>query len=453
MSYFPRSRAELESAGVTTLFGAYVDIHGVPKSKAVPVDHFDHYLAGSELYTTGALEGLGGLGPNEDECVGRPDLDTLTVLPWDRRYAIAAADLEFGGKPHDHDCRAVLKRQVRAAAEQGCVMHMGVEPEVYVLRESGGDWVPFVGEDRVNRPTRGYDLETTMLADAFLEPMVRYMNELGWDVYSFDHEGGDGQYEFDFAYTDALAMADRMVLFRLMAKHVARSLGCIVTFMPKPWSDAFGSGAHLNVSLADAGTGRNRFDAAGAQGARHGRGYTETAYRFTAGVLRHAGAITAIACPTTNSYKRMEPYGRMREMSWAPVYRAYGHNNRTLIARLPMNRRCLEVRQADSACNFYLAAAMVLASGLAGVREALDPGDPVEYNTYDYDDRELRERGVERLPRTLGQALDELEADPLAREVLGDALHATFLEYKRAEWREYCLEVTQWERDRYLRLW
>ena len=453
MTHPPRSRAELESAGVTTLFGAYVDLHGVPKSKAVPVRHFDHYLAGSELYTVGALEGLGRLGPNEDECVGKPDLDTLTVLPWDRRYAIAAADLEFGGRPYDHDSRAVLKRQVRAAAEQGWVAKVGVEPEVYVLRESGGDWHPFVSEDTANRPTRGYDLETTMLADAFLEPMVRYMNELGWDVYSFDHEGGDGQYEFDFAYTDALAMADRMVLFRLMAKHVARSLGCIVTFMPKPWSDAFGSGAHLNVSLADAGTGRNLFEADGAQGTRHGRGYTETAYRFTAGVLRHSGAITAIACPTTNSYKRMEPYGRMREMSWAPVYRAYGHNNRTLIARLPMNRRCLEVRQADSACNFYLATAMVLAAGLAGIRDALDPGDPVEYNTYDHDDRELRRRGVERLPLTLGQALDELEADPLAREVLGDALHATFLEYKRAEWREYCLEVTQWERDKYLRLW
>ena len=113
-------------------------------------------------------------------------------------------------------------------------MNMGVEPEMYVLRREGDDWVPWIAEDRANVPTRGYDLETTMLADAFLEPMVGYINELGWDVYSFDHEGGDGQYEFDFGYTDALAMADRMVIFRLMAKHVARSLGCIASFMPKP---------------------------------------------------------------------------------------------------------------------------------------------------------------------------------------------------------------------------
>ncbi len=453
MKPFPRTREELEAAGVTTLFGAYVDIHGVPKSKAVPIEHYEDYLAGSELYTVGALEGMGELGPNEDECVGVPDLDSLTVLPWDTRYAVAAADLEFHGKPYDHDSRAVLKRQIAAAAKQGYVMNMGVEPEVYVLREVEGDWVPFVSDDTVNLPTRGYDLEATIQADEFLVPMVDYINQLGWDVYSFDHEGGDGQYEFDFNYTDALAMADRMIIFRLMAKQVARTLGCIATFMPKPWSDTFGSGAHLNVSLADIPTGTNLFEAQDVASSREQHGYTELAYQFTAGVLAHSGAITAIACPTTNSYKRMEPYGRMREMSWAPVYRAYGHNNRTLIARLPMNRRCLEVRQADSACNFYLATAMVLAAGLEGIEQKMDPGEAVEYSTYDFTDAELKEKGVERVPRTLGQALEELEADALAREVLGDAFHTTFLKYKRKEWLEYCLDVTPWERDKYLRLW
>lgn len=449
----PRTREQLETAGVTTLFGAYVDIHGVPKSKAVPIGHYEDYLAGSELYTVGALEGMGELGPNEDECVGLPDLDSLTVLPWDTRYAVAAADLEFHGKPYSHDSRAVLKRQIAAAAAQGYVMNMGVEPEVYVLREVDGDWVPFVSDDTVNLPTRGYDLEATIQADEFLVPMVDYINQLGWDVYSFDHEGGDGQYEFDFNYTDSLAMADRMIIFRLMAKQVARSLGCIATFMPKPRSDSFGSGAHLNVSLADIDSGTNLFEALEIADSREQHGYTELAYQFTAGVLAHSGAITAIACPTTNSYKRMEPYGRMREMSWAPVYRAYGHNNRTLIARLPMNRRCLEVRQVDSACNFYLATAMVLAAGLEGIERKMDPGDAVEYSTYDFTDVELKKKGVERVPRTLGQALEELEADGLAKAVLGDAFHATFLKYKRKEWLDYCLDVTPWEQDKYLRLW
>jgi len=446
-------KQELIDAGVEYVFGAYVDIHGVPKSKAVPTEHLEDMLAGSELYTVGALEGMGELGPNEDECVSIPDPSAFVVLPWDTRYAIAPAELYFKEQRYDHDSRWILQQQIETAEKQGFVMNMGVEPEVYVLRQDEGQWQPFVREDRENLPTRGYDLETTMLADSFLAPMVKHMNALQWDVYSFDHEGGDGQYEFDFRYTDAMGMADRMIIFRLMAKHVARSIHCIASFMPKPWSDAFGSGAHMNVSLADKETGQNLFEANDKDNTPGGHGYTEMAYQFTAGVLKHAGAITAVVCPTVNSYKRLEPYGRMREMSWAPVYQAYGHNNRTLVARLPMNRYCLEVRQADSACNFYLGTAMVLAAGMEGIREKLDPGEPVDFNTYDMDDHELAKSGIHRLPQTFSVALEQFENDSLAKQVFGDAFHSTYLKYKRAEWRAYNLEVSPWERDQYLQLW
>lgn len=446
-------KRELMAAGVEYVYGAYVDIHGVAKSKCVPVAHFADYAEGSELYTVGALEGMGALGPNEDECAGIPDLASLTVLPWDKRIAVACADLTFHGAPYSHDSRAVLKRQVAAARAMGLAPMMGVEPEVYVLREVEGRLEPFIADDALNLPTRGYDLESTIQADAFLTPMVKYINALGWDVYSFDHEGGDGQYEFDFGYTDAVAMADRMLIFRLMAKHVARTLGCFATFMPKPWPEAFGSGAHLNVSLRDE-HGGNAFAASPRPVGGRGTGYTDLAYHFTAGVLRHSGALTAVVCPTVNSYKRLEPYGAMREMSWAPVYRAYGHNNRTLMCRLPMNRRCVEIRHADAGCNFYLAAALTFAAGLAGIREKLDPGEAVEFNTYEpKNETRLEELGVERLPRTLEAALAEFRDDDLARETFGPEFHKTFLEYKEAEWNAFCLAVTDWERARYLRLW
>jgi glutamine synthetase len=443
----------LKDQGVKYFFGAYVDGLGVPKSKCVPIDHLDDALAGSELYTVGALEAMGPLGPNEDECAGIPDLTTTTVLPWDRRYAIAAADLQLYGKPYSHCSRTVLKRQLAAAAELGYRVNMGIEPEVYVLRQVEGRWQPFVAEDLRNKPTRGYDIETTMLADPFLEPMVGYINELGWDVYSFDHEGGAGQYEFDFGYTEALAMADRMMIFRLMAKHVARSIGCIATFMPKPWSDAFGSGAHFNISLADLKTGVNAFEAGKGEKSRDGRGYAEIAYHFTAGVLAHAEAITAVVCPTVNSYKRLNPRGFMNEMSWAPVYRAYGQNNRTLMCRLPVNRRCLELRNSDSAVNFYLGAALTIAAGLDGIRRRLDPGPSVDFNTYDVSEDELESRGIRRLPRTLGEAIEVFAASDLAKETFGAEFHATYAKYKRAEWREYCLVVGEWERERYLHIW
>jgi len=146
-----------------------------------------------------------------------PDLDEVTVLPWDGRYAVAPANLYFHGEPYSHDFRRILQNQTDAAAAMGFRMNMGVEPELYVLRDTADGVKPWVPEDMHNAPTRGYDLETTVLADAFLEPMVGYINELGWDVYSFDHEGGDGQYEFDFGYTNALQMADRMLVFPVEA--------------------------------------------------------------------------------------------------------------------------------------------------------------------------------------------------------------------------------------------
>ena len=450
-------KQQLTDQGVQVLFGAYTDVHGVPKSKAVPIAHLEDYARGSELYTVGALEGMGELGPNEDECVGIPDVEAITVLPWDRRYAIAPANLFLHGKPYSHDFRRLLQDQLAAADEMGFTVNMGVEPELYVLRPSGDDFVPWISEDAANLPTRGYDLETTIMADAFLEPMVSYINELGWDCYSFDHEGGDGQYEFDFGYTDALAMADRMIIFRLMAKHVARSLGCIASFMPKPSQTAFGSGAHLNISLADKETGRNVFERRPATENNEliavEEGYDEIAYQFTAGILEHAGAITALVAPTVNSYKRLLPRGLMNEISWAPVFRGFGYNNRTLMLRLPVNRRCVEVRVCDSAANLYLGTALVIAAGLDGIRRNLKPGDPVNVDTYKFTESDLATNGIHRLPSTLGEAIEEFAASDFARSILGEEVHASYLALKRSEWLEYNTVVSEWERNRYLQLW
>jgi glutamine synthetase len=448
---YQKLRKDFEAAGVEVLLGAYVDIHGVPKSKAVPIDKFQQWAEGSELYTVGAMEGMGPLGPNEDECVSIPDVEAITQLPWDRRYAIAPADLYFHDKPYSHDSRFLLKRQVERAAAMGYTVNVGIEPEVYVLRSTDHGIVPFVAEDLENKPTDGYDLEATIMAEPFLEPMVRYINELGWGVYSFDHEGGDGQYEFDFSYTDALGMADRMIIFRLMAKAVARSLGCFASFMPKPWSAAFGSGAHINISIADRATGANLFEGPSELG--HVPGYSDLALAFTGGVLAHGDALSAVLCPTVNSYKRLLPRGLMNEISWAPVHRAYGSNNRTLMCRLPMNRKCLEIRTADSASNLYQAIAASIAAGLEGVSVGLDPGPPVNVDTYSTSAEELVAMGSSRLPANLGEALDAFAADSLMEDTFGKEFHSDYESYKRAEWDEYNTVVAEWEIKKYLKLW
>lgn len=437
-------RDDLAVRGVEFVFGYYVDIHGVPKSKCVPVASLPSMANGSELYTVGALEGMGELGPHEDECAGFPDLDRLVVLPWKPNVALAPTQLRLEGDLYPQDSRNLLLRQVRKAAERGLVANVGIEPEFYVLRETPEGWRPLVPQDQLSIPTRGYDLEATMLAEPFLGPMARHMHALGWGLYSFDHEGGDGQYEFNFNYADALTMADRMVVFRLMAKHCAREVGCIASFMPKPFHDDFGSASHINISIADAATGRNLF-ASEADGS-----YSELSRHFTAGVLAHAGAITAVTCPLVNSYKRFTPKGYMDEISWAPVFRAWGDNNRTLMCRMPVNRRCLEVRTADAAVNYYLGIGMVLAAGLEGIERRLDPGAPINSDMYKMTPEQLAPYGDIALPRTLDDALDQFAADPLARETFGEAFHATYLAYKRREAHEFRSVVTDYERGKYL---
>lgn len=436
-------RDELAGAGVKYVFGWYTDIHGVPKSKCVPIGSLPSMAQGSELYTVGALEGMGDLGPHEDECAGYPELDNITVLPWNPSFALAPTRLHLNGVPYDQDSRNVLVRQVEAAEAMGLRANVGIEPEFYVVREAdGGGWEPLVPGDRLNGPTRGYDLEATILAESFLDPMVQHMNSLGWGVYSFDHEGGDGQYEFNFDYTDALTMADRMVLFRLMAKHVAREVGCVATFMPKPFQDDFGSASHINISLADLDSGENVFALGDGTSS-----YSDVARHFVAGVLAHSGAISAVVSPTVNSYKRFTSKGFMDEISWAPIYRAWGENNRTLMCRMPVNRHCLEVRTADASVNYHLGIAMVLAAGLDGVRHKMDAGAPLNTDTYQMTPAALAEQGVRTLPGTLDEALDEFENDDLARDVFGADFHATFVAYKRAESHEYRSVVTDYETD------
>jgi glutamine synthetase len=258
-------------------------------------------------------------------------------------------------------------------------------------------------------------------------------------------------------------MADRMLIFRLMAKHVARSLGCFASFMPKPFQEGFGSGAHLNVSLADTRTGRNVFDgghggavepgATDLVAAPRDAAYGQVAYQFTAGVLSHGAALMAVLSPTVNSYKRLMPRGLMQEISWAPVFQAWGYNNRTLMCRLPINRRCLEVRTADSAVNFYLATALVLAAGLDGVKRELKAPDPVNSDTYKMSEAELAALGVRRLPWTLGEAVAAFEESEFMQKVLGTELHSCYAQLKREEWQEYNTVVSAWELTKYLRLW
>lgn len=432
-------QSALDAAGTQFCFATYVDIHGVPKAKANPVSALEKMAIGSELFTVGAMEGMGLIGPHEDECAAVPDLDSMLLCPWDRRFAYFFGDLYYHGAPYVNDSRAILKRQIDRAEKLGFKMNLGMETEFYVLfidPENGGRRI--LQRDKYTGTCPAYDVHLTMGAIEFLEPMSRYMNELGWGLYSMDQEGGHSQFEFDFNYADALTMSDRFVFMRLMAKNVAEKIGATATFVPKPFADDFRSADHFNMSLASVETGENAFTPGESDSfaPKYGCEMSDLAYHFAAGILKHAPAITAVTSPTYNSYQGLIAQGDMPDISWAPVLMTWGYNNRSAMLRFPPNRWCVENRTPDIACNPYLAAAVQLAAGLDGIEQKLDPGAPLNTNCYDLSRSQLKDAGIQLLPRTLLHALEAFEADPLIDRVFGEEFKKIYFKQKMREWEE-----------------
>jgi glutamine synthetase len=437
---------ELSDKGVKYCIGAYVDIHGVPKAKVVPIAHLSQMAAGSERYTGYALDGL-GQAPNDDEITSVPDLDRAVQLPWEPKIAWMPADNYFKSEPYPLNTRVALKNQLAAAAAMGFGMNLGIECEVFLLRQNAdGSLAVPDADDKLAKPC--YDVRGFTNNFAWLDQMATAMNGLGWDLYSFDHEDAHGQFEFDFNYADALTSCDRLIFFRYMAKHYAKEQGLLATMMPKPFADKTGNGAHFNMSLYDLRVGNNLFACKPGDDPR-GIGLSELGYQFIAGILRHGRALCAAFAPTVNSYKRLVRRGAMSYFSWAPVFNSYGSNNRTNSVRVPAGGGRCESRNADGAVNPYLAAALVLAAGLEGIREGLDPGEPNDDNLYNITEEERRARGIEFLPQTLQEAIAAFAADPLTERVLGRELRDEFIRYKSEEWEAYHLSISRWEVERY----
>ena len=453
-------KQRLVDKGVAYCLSSYVDIHGIPKGKVVPIAHFERMMRGSELFTGAALDGL-GQGPHDDELALHPDPDAVTVLPWRPNVAWAPGNLKYHDEPWHMCSRTVLGNQVARARKMGLRFNLGIECEVFLVQREGDRVQPVNPFDVL--PKAAYDVIGVLEDLHWLDQAVGYMDEMGWEVHSFDHEDANGQFEFDFAYADALTMADRFVLWRLMIKEIARQHGCEATYMPKPYDDRTGSGAHLNMSIESVDTGANLFQDRDDQ---RGRGLSELAYQFLAGVLQHAPAVVATTCPTVNSYKRLVKTGSMTGYTWAPIFISYGGNNRTHMLRVPMVRpeiedetghdgvylssTRIECRAADPSMNPYLAAAMMLGAGLDGIERGLDPGDPIDVNMYELSDEELAEKGVAQLPRTLLEAVDAFAGDDLAADVMGKELAGSFIDIKSAEWWEFHNRISKWELDEYL---
>ncbi len=442
-------RETMAQDGIEFLLAQFIDLHGSAKVKMVPVENFDDAIDVGAGFAGAAVWGV-GQGPHSHDMLARIDLDSYTPLPWLPNTARFAADLYVDDESYPYCPRTNLKRVLSAARERGYVFNVGMEPEHFlVTRGADGKIAPWDPDkvDSLAKPC--YDFRSMAPAMEYLQELTRSLNDLGWGVYQTDHEDGNGQYEVNFAYQDALTTADRITFFKMATSQIAKKYGAIATHMPKPFSNRTGSGLHIHFHLADATTGACLFDDADD---KRGLGCSQLGYHFVGGVLRHARALCAVTSPTVNCYKRLQLgsglYSSRSGFTWTPAFITYGDNNRTQMIRTAGPGH-FEDRTVSAGCNPYLALAAYVAAGLDGIENKIDPGDPNLGNMYERPLNEVLESGTGILPQSLWEAVQELREDEVIRSALG-VIADEFIELKTKEWETYDRQVTQWEIDEYL---
>jgi glutamine synthetase len=423
----------------------FTDILGIVKAVTIPIHRMEDSVKHGTWFDGSSIEGFTRIAESDQYLM--PDMATFAEIPWQpgagpRGTARVICDV-FGprGEPFAGDPRFVLRRQVERARKLGFIVNMGPELEFFLFRRDEAGKVTPLPHDLA-----GYFDFSTDLAQEVRQDMVDALEAFGIMVEAAHHEVAAGQHEIDFEYSDALRTADNALTFKFALKAIAQQHGLYATFMPKPIFGINGSGMHTHQSLFSIEKGRNAFADPDDK-----YGLSDLARSYMAGILAHAKGMAAVLAPTVNSYKRLVPGYE------APTYITWGRTNRSALVRVPMispgksiEGTRAEVRCPDPSSNTYLAFAVMIAAGLDGVERRLTLSDPVEESLFEMDAARVMERGIKELPGTLGQAIDELRADPVVCEALGDHVLEHFVEAKTAEWNEYRTQVTQWELDRYL---
>jgi glutamine synthetase len=431
-----------QTKGIEFFLCSFVEMSGASKAKLVPATHLED-MAREGGGFAGFAAGEIGQGPHDPDMASIPDFNSLTIVPWRKNMAWVAGDIHVNGESWPYCPRTILRRQLEKARQNGYTFNVGVEAEFMLLRRNEhGGYMPWDELDTLGKPC--YDLRALHRNLDVMTTLVKYMQELGWDPYANDHEDANCQFEINWVYSDALTTADRHTFYKWMVKSVAEAHGLTATFMPKPFAQLTGNGAHFHMSLWDTANKANLF-----LDSQDANGLSQLAYWFMGGVLKHAQALAAVADPIVNSYKRLISGAPRSGATWAPVYITYGGSNRTQMIRIPGPGR-IECRTLDGATNPYLAGAAMLAAGLDGIENKIDPGARNDDNLYEVPEEELRRRGIGVLPRSLAQAIDYLEEDEVVKGALGVEYANYYIQVKREEWRRYHNSVSQWEIENYL---
>ncbi len=422
----------------------FVDVTGAVKSVDIPTSRLQEALEDGIWFDGSSIEGYARIQESDMRLILNPE--TYAVLPWspeERRRARVFCDVYHpDGTPFEGDPRGRLKRYLKQLKEKhGWVFNVGPEPEFFLFKRNGGDALHPVPHD-----VGGYfDFSADDEAVRVRTELMEALTSMGLNVEMGHHEVALGQHEIDFRFDDALTTADNVLTMKYTVKAIAHQHGLVASFMPKPIFGINGSGMHCHQSVFDA-QGENLF-----YDAEDPYRLSKLAYGFIAGQLKHARALAAVVAPTINSYKRLVPGYE------APVYIAWAQINRSALIRIPRytpgreKATRAELRFPDPSANPYLAFLAMIAAAVDGITNDIPCPPPMNnINLYELSPEERAAKGIRELPGFLGEALEELEADKVLREALGEPLYEAFMRAKWAEVEEYRMRVTDWEVARYL---
>ena len=412
---------------------SFTDLFGVQRAKLVPAQSIDA-MAENGAGFAGFAAWL-DMTPADPDILAIPDGDSLFQLPWQPDVAWMPADI-YGvdGKPIMQTPRLVLKQVLKAGEERGYTIKTGVECEYFLL--SADELEISDSRDRATKPC--YDQQALMRRYDVVSEICDAMLSLGWKPYQNDHEDGNGQFEMNWTYDDALVTADRHAFFKYMAKSIAEKHGFRVTFMPKPFANLTGNGCHVHLSVWD-NVGKTNLFKDEAEGDELESELSVMGYHFIGGILESATALSAFTNPAINSYKRLNASNTVSGATWSPNTITYGGNNRTQMIRIPDIGR-FEFRLPDGAVNPYLLPAAIIAAGLDGIDPKLDPKERSNNNSYTEPSKNAKQ-----LPNNLLDALRALESDTVLKRALGESFIASYLKLKYLEWNRFSNHVTDWE--------
>jgi glutamine synthetase len=435
---------EIDEKDVDFLRLQFTDILGTVKNVSVPATQAEKAFTEGIYFDGSSIDGFVRI--QESDMRLDPDPETFAILPWQNGDSSGGAAARLicdvvdtsTGEPFSGDPRGVLKDAIDRANEMGYEINMAPEPEFFLFEEDEAGRATTTTND-----AGGYfDLAPKDLASDVRRDIIYGLESMGFDIEASHHEVAQGQHEINFEYDDALSTADNVATFRSVVRAIAAEHDLHATFMPKPIARINGSGMHTHMSLFTE-DGENAFHDPDDE-----FNLSDTAKSYLAGILDHAPAITAIADPTVNSYKRLVPGYE------APVYVAWSDRNRSALIRKPAARvpaaSRIELRSPDPSCNPYLAFAAMIHAGLDGIDRDLDCPEPVRENIYEFDEQKREEYGITTLPSNLGEAVEAFEEDEVIKSAMGDHVAEKFVEAKSQEFGEYIVEVSDWEIDRYL---